>query len=205
VEFNKAVQRIKKNIYYKLPAAKAHAELMPTGRHLFDLKQKVLKQTAVCILLFPKDNLTFSVLIERTTYNGVHSGQIGLPGGKKEKNDKNLTETGLRETEEEIGVNKKDIKVIGSISELYIPPSQFLVFPIIAYMEYSPEFVIDKNEVKSLITYDIDVFLNGFELKTKEFSGHNYTIEAPYFDINGYSVWGATAMILNEFRMLLKM
>ncbi len=203
MEFKKAVHLVQQNICKKLPGGEAHSQMMPIGRVLSDKNKNSVKQTGVCILLYPEGEKAYSVLIERTTYNGVHSGQIGLPGGKKEETDKDLIFTALRETEEEIGVCKEDIQIIDSLSQLYIPPSQFLVHPVIAYVDYKPEFLIDTAEVKTLILYDIENLIKDFEIKIKVFSGLNYTIEAPCFEINAYSVWGATAMMLNEFRMLL--
>lgn len=204
MDFDKTISLLKEKLISPLPGQKAHFEMYPQNRPLnLDISKNIsFRESAVSLLIYPKANATFSVLIERTVYNGIHSGQISLPGGKKENIDLNLSETALRETNEEIGIRKEDIHVIGCLSELYIPPSNFKVFPIIGYIN-SPVFEIDRNEVNSIIEYDIDILLNQTSSKTKLFNGFNYCIEAPYFDINGYSVWGATAMILNELRWLI--
>lgn len=163
------------------------------------------KPSAVLILIYPNKETIYTVFIKRPTYNGPHSNQISLPGGKQELTDENLEETALRETNEEVGVPISDITVIGKISPLYIPHSNYLVTPFIGYCQSAPLFIPDKKEVKSIIQVSInhlfdeanrDEFVltrNGFE-----------DIIAPYYDLEGEKLWGATAMIMSEFMTLFK-
>ena len=204
MNFNITISLLKKRLTLPLPGSNAHIEMLPQNRPIDfnSLKNTSFRDSGVALILYSKNNAAYSVLIERATYNGVHSGQISLPGGKKEETDIDLTETALRETEEEIGIKKNSIEILGSLSELYIPPSSFRVLPIVGCLKEHPIFEIEEKEVAHIIEYDIEMLLNQSFDKTKEFKGANYAIEAPYFDINGYSVWGATAMILNEFKKL---
>ena len=84
-------------------------------------------QSSVLILLFPENKSVKIILILRQQYEGVHSGQVSFPGGRKEKDDKTLIETALRESEEEVGIDADKVMVIGNLTEIYIPPSNFLV------------------------------------------------------------------------------
>jgi 8-oxo-dGTP pyrophosphatase MutT (NUDIX family) len=201
---NELTERLKK----PLPGEKAQL-IMGSGIRMKELKflpmTECSKKSGVMILLYPKNNTIFSTLILRPEYNGTHSGQVALPGGKYEKTDLNLIETALRETHEEIGVDASTIKIIGQLSRLYIPPSDYIVFPAIGYTTAQPAFVPDELEVKEIIEYPISLLLHEENVKCKEFKVRNdLTFMAPYFDIDGQVVWGATAMMLSEFKEILK-
>ncbi len=204
MRFDNCLEILRTKLSQPLPGAEAHKQMLPANRLLrINLNLKFIsKKSGVAIIIYPEHDEACSVLIERASYKGVHSGQIGLPGGKKEDCDQTLVETALRETEEEIGVNRLQMNVLGSLTDLYIPPSNFLVHPVIAVLT-PPVFVPDPAEVKDIITYDIQTLLSQEKPTCKLFKGFHYSIEAPYFDIKGFTVWGATAMILNEFRWLL--
>ncbi|MFB9211049.1 NUDIX hydrolase [Echinicola jeungdonensis] len=154
---------------------------------------------AVMILLYPEQNRCMVPFIKRPVYEGVHSGQVAFPGGKWEETDQNLKETALRETEEEIGVKGKEIALIGRLSDLYIPPSNFLVSPYIGYIPYKPVFDPDPKEVSSIIHCDFDTLVDRANRKQKKLQLQSgYAVDAPYFDIHQEIVWGATAMMLGE-------
>lgn len=166
---------------------------------------KDYKESAVCILLYQKENIIYFPLIERVVYNGVHSGQIALPGGKKDDTDSDLIHTALRELEEEIGISKNNIEVVGKLTQVYIPPSNFLVNPVIAITHQYPEFILNPSEVQSVIPYSLEELLN--EELAKETTlelEKGLKIKTPYFDVRGKILWGATAMILNELKHILK-
>jgi 8-oxo-dGTP pyrophosphatase MutT (NUDIX family) len=162
------------------------------------------KRSAVLILLYASGKTIKFPLIVRPVYNGVHSGQVALPGGKHEESDKNLQVTAIRETEEETGILKKNVKIIGKLSELYIPPSNYLVTPFVGIHTVKPEFIPQESEVARIVETDVEKIMdekNIFEKKMKLSSG--VSVLTPYFDLNGLTVWGATAMILSEFKTVL--
>jgi 8-oxo-dGTP pyrophosphatase MutT (NUDIX family) len=154
---------------------------------------------AVLILLYEEDDNLKTCFIERTTYDGVHSGQIAFPGGKKEE-DETLVQAALREAEEEIGVKQGDVTILGQLTELYIPPSNFLVHPFVGSISYKPSFFPEPAEVAEVVEVKVDdlsdVNYRG-EKKIKLSNGS--TVETPYFNLQGKTVWGATAMIISEF------
>jgi len=193
-----------------LPGTVSHLKMAPPNRakELLEKQNYLLaaRQSAVMVLLYPVDNQLRTVFIKRSEYDGIHSGQIAFPGGKKEKTDQNFEETALRETWEEIGIEADNIEIVGQLSDLFIPPSNFIVKPFVGYCREKPVYKIDSKEVQSVIEIDIDDFYSGKCIFEKEFVAGTAgkTIKAPYFDINGIEIWGATAMITSELLDLLK-
>jgi 8-oxo-dGTP pyrophosphatase MutT (NUDIX family) len=202
------IHKLKVALGKPLPGEKAQL-LMGSGIRMNELRfmpmDESTKKSGVMILLYPFKKVIFSVLILRAKYEGTHSGQVALPGGKYEITDADLIQTALRETTEEIGVESGDIKVLGQLTPLYIPPSNFIVHPAVGYINYRPAFVADKCEVCDIIEYRLSELLKIENVKTKEFNvREDMVFTAPYFDIDGNVVWGATAMILSEFKEVLK-
>jgi 8-oxo-dGTP pyrophosphatase MutT (NUDIX family) len=163
------------------------------------------KESSVLIVLFESGGDVFFPLIQRPLYTGVHSGQIGLPGGKVEEHDIDRIDTALRETEEEIGVKADDVKVLGKLTELYVQASHYNVMPVVGYLPYRPEYIPDPEEVSRVIDGEVGDLISSEKRKVKELLIRDkYKIMAPYFDIKNEIVWGATAMILSEFSAILK-
>ncbi len=167
-------------------------------------ENKKTKNSGVLILLYPYNQSIFSVLIQRPEYKGTHGGQVSLPGGKKEPEDTDIIQTALRETHEEIGVDRNEIIILGSLSKLYIPPSNYVIFPSVGYITERPVFKPSEKEVDEIIEYDIMSLLDP-EIKkiTRIKIMKVFSFNAPYFDIHKKIVWGATAMVLSEFREIL--
>ena len=191
-----------------LPGHVAHAELAPyrksNAHYLKDIKPKL---ASTLVLLFPdKHNILHFVLIKRPQNSGVHSNQYALPGGKKEGNE-NKKETALRETQEEIGIKKDEIQIIGKLSEIYVPPSNFLIFPFIGNCSSTPLFTADQNEVDEIIKIQLDELFKNDVVKSTHKSiihnGQRFNMSVPFLDLNGRDVWGATGAILNELKVIL--
>jgi 8-oxo-dGTP pyrophosphatase MutT (NUDIX family) len=202
------VNKLSQRLNQPLPGAEAQL-LMGSGVRMKELRfmpeNENTKNSAVLILIYPHLDKLYSVLIVRPEYTGTHSGQVSLPGGKFEDSDADLIQTALRETREEIGVDEKHVEVLGQLSRLYIPPSNFVVYPVAGYTNKRPAFVPDPTEVSKIIEFPLSLLLQVETIKTKEFSIRNdFAFTAPYFDILGHVVWGATAMILSEFVEIIK-
>lgn len=182
--------------------------LAPSLRLKYDadkVKASNPRKAAVLALFYPneKDETTF-ILIERASYKGTHSAQISFPGGKIDSSDTTLQETALRETFEEVGVLPESIEIIRELTDVYIPPSNFLATPFIAFVEKKPEFIIN-YEVKNTIEVLLENLLNESSLTTVNLTtSYMENTNVPCFKLNGYVVWGATAMILSEIKELLK-
>ncbi|NNE03278.1 MAG: CoA pyrophosphatase [Eudoraea sp.] len=207
IEFTDQVTKIKN---LPLPGSASHYKMAPEMRirelEADKIKKKNPKKAGVMALFYPDhDDLTNLLLILRRRYPGVHSNQVGLPGGKIEKQDKDLLATALRETFEEVGARPEDVNVIRSISEVYIPPSNFEVTPYIGLYPKMHPFVIQESEVAELIEIRLDDFMDDTKVITQTLNtSYAKNIEVPAFELNGYTVWGATAMMLNEIRELFK-
>lgn len=157
-------------------------------------------------LFYPNSKSETQLLfILRKTYKGVHSNQVAFPGGKAETDDLNLMGTALRETHEEVGVHPDDVHVLKELSEIYIPPSNFDVQPFIGLYKKPKPFVIQESEVEALLEVSLTKFLSDDSITTKNISTSYATnVVVPAYKLNGYVVWGATAMMLSEIKVLLK-
>ena len=170
-------------------------------------KMKNAKQAGVMALFYPnEEGETYLILILRKTYKGVHSAQVGFPGGKYEDDDPDLEYTALRETYEEVGVPMADVQVLKAMTKLYIPPSNFTVSPYLAITKQTPNFIKQDEEVEDLIEVSISHFLNDDNTgDVNVMTSLDVELEVPAFTLNGHVVWGATAMMLSELKDLLKM
>jgi 8-oxo-dGTP pyrophosphatase MutT (NUDIX family) len=167
---------------------------------------KRAKKAGVLALFYPDKNWkTHFILILRNTYNGVHSAQIGFPGGKVEEQDASLEATALRETFEEIGVPKNAMEVVRKLSEVYIPPSNFYVQPFMAITTQTPQFIKQDHEVEAIIEVPLKHFFDDANvISQKVCTSYSVEVEVPAFHLNNFVVWGATAMMLSEIKDLLK-
>ena len=162
------------------------------------------KIAAVLILFFPSQNGQLNlVLIERSKYPGIHSGQISFPGGKYEDQDNELWETALREANEEIGIQKSDIKYVMSLSNIFIPPSNFLVTPFLSYTISNPAFIPYKSEVSKIIELPVNDLLKMKVSQKKIKTVFKESVEVPCFNYNQNIIWGATSMVLSELKMII--
>ena len=196
--FTDFFENLKNELKKDLPGEKAHVKMAPGVRHQFKPTEKSRK-AGVLILLYPKDQELFIVLIQRTEYNGPHSGQISFPGGKSERNDKNIIDTALRESQEEIGINPKMVNIFGQLTPLHVPISNFIVYPVIGMYKTTPVFKADSTEVKKVIEIRLQDLLNPKNCTSKEFKYGDLSFEAPIYNPDNTTIWGATAMILSEF------
>lgn len=209
MEFNHFINNIANLKKEKLLATDAHIKMAPLERITYlkdkSYTEKKPRNAAVLMLVYPKNDLAHLALIVRNTYPGVHSSQISFPGGKEEIEDVNLEFTALRETEEEVGVPIHKVEVIRQCSEIYIPPSNFLVTPYLGFSTESLEFIPNPDEVKRVLELPIHQLLNDeIIVQTKMSTSYASNIDVPAFQVEKYVVWGATAMMLSELKELFK-
>ena len=199
--------RLERRILEPLPGPLAHEILraVPVGKVVPSFEHKLpSKPGSVLILLYEENGNIRFPLIKRPEYTGAHSGQISLPGGKAE-GDEDPIQTALREGEEEIGIIGQEVKVLGRLTNFFVIPSNFMVTPVIGIIEGIPVFKPDPFEVSRIIHADVEALLRSDAVLVKEIlAAGKYTMKAPHFEIEGEVVWGATAMILNEFRMVVR-
>ena len=203
------IENIIENLKQPLPGKEAHKELAPYRNEIeLDFKNKNPKIASTLLLIYPKDEETFFCLIERQEYGGTHSNQISFPGGKNESGE-SMKETALRETMEEIGVDPISINIIGELSQVFVPTSNFLIHPFVGYCDFTPDFKANEREVKRIIEVNIKALFKKDVIKVKKMSfkksSGKIKFEVPYLDLNNKIVWGATSVILNEFRKMLQL
>jgi 8-oxo-dGTP pyrophosphatase MutT (NUDIX family) len=192
----------------ELPGREAQLKMspLPVDWRRFTLDAPATaKKSAVLLLFYPEKSGAFFPLIKRPSYPGAHSGQVSFPGGKVEPNDPDLVYTALREAEEEIGIDASKVEVLGRLTDLYIPTSNFLVSPVLGFLEETPRFVPEAREVARIIPTAISlVGQPQIRQRTTIPIGEGRHLETPYFALDGEVVWGATAMILSELLQLLE-
>jgi hypothetical protein len=202
--------KIKKKLSEGIPGQAAQYLMAPEGRERPDLNnfsEEGLLQSAVMLLIcYDEQNQLFIPLIERCKDNSIHAGQVSLPGGKVEPTDVSYHAAALRECFEEIGIDVTAIEILGQLTKLYIPVSGFMVQPVVGFCKVpNAEFVINKMEVKTMVKLPVGDLLNEQIIGRGVFeSGAEKIIKAPYYEVAGYRVWGATAMILSEFKEVLR-
>lgn len=189
-----------------LPGEKAQLAMAPEARRRIttaDYKATNARKSAVLIIMFPENNKVHTLLIQRPVYEGVHSGQVAFPGGKFEESDESLEYTALREANEEVGIVPQQVTIIGKLTDLYIPPSNFLVSPYIGYVSEKPDFIADAREVDRIIAIELSA-LNAPEIIKEKVITHSggYTIKTPCYELQGLTIWGATAMMISELNVV---
>lgn len=204
-----SIQELRKRLTQELPGEDAHIAMSPTGRGRSSdaLKQASnVRESAVSIVIYEEGNSFSSLLIQRPTYKGVHSGQVCLPGGKREDFEMHLHETAMRECMEETGIDQEALELLGALTPVYIPVSNHHVHPYVFYHPSStPVLIPDPREVVEIIPFELsDLIDDGKMKRTDILVRDDYTLkDVPYFDIEERIVWGATAIILHEFREVL--
>lgn len=206
LDFKLWCENLKNALQNPLPAEEAHIKLAPPFRFAKENLAKFVpndttRESAVLILLYPYKNSIYCPLMQRPQNSGVHSGQISLAGGKKEDTDVDFLATALRETREELGVEVPKNNFLGKLSPLYIPPSNFLVYPQVAFLDKRPDF-LPNEEVAELLELDILDFVQQDYLSKQIIQASYMKGEVPYYHVLGKTLWGATAMILSELKMV---
>lgn len=205
LNFRETIGILRDKLSETLPGQRAHKVLEPAYRR--DLQRspgKDCKLSAVLILLYPTPtgNICFPLTL-RQPHLGHHSNQISLPGGKVAEGDPDLQCTALRETFEEIGIHSSQITVIGKLSPVFIPPTNFLVYPFVGYMNHAPAFQPQVGEVAAIFEANPYELLKSGNIIFRPHIFNDRKYEVGGYKIAGHSVWGATGMILTELKILL--
>ena len=210
MQFDEFIKRLPNLNNLELLGQEAHYLMAPTERinalSELNIEERNPRWAGVMALFYPTNKgETMLVLILRKTYKGVHSNQVGFPGGKAEEYDESIEATALRETEEEIGIDRKEIEVIKKLTKIYIPPSNFWVQSFIGIARHTPKFVKEDAEVEAILEVTLSDFLSETSIISKTVdTSYGKMVDVPAFLLNDHVVWGATAMMLSEVKWALQ-
>ncbi len=203
----KFILDLERKLQGPLPGRESQLKMAHITRRLYVEAPDGARQAAVLAALFQKNSEWHVVLIERNANDrDHHGGQISFPGGKYEPTDPSLLDTALREAEEEVGLSQKEVNVLGRLTDLYIPVSNFQVHPFVGYLTRPPAYCLQAEEVSAVLEVPLSAFCRQETSKTTDIRiAPQLTLKnVPYFDVNGKVLWGATAMILHELVDLVK-
>jgi len=199
-KFSGLINRLKKELEKGLPGKEYQNRMTSMHRNKFmGTTDRPPKKCGVLLLLYPFENQIFIPFIKRTLSDYPHSGQISFPGGKYENSDESVIYTAIRETHEEIGVVPQDILLAGSLTSIFIPVSNFIVFPSVGYVLSRPVFDANAAEVQEIIEVSLNIFIDPKYLSTFKLRMSNKEIAVPCYRVGNNTIWGATAMIMSEF------
>ena len=208
MNFNDFKNKITQLKTTELGGLNAQFKLAPKIRLKYDadkITENNPRKAAVLALFYPNlKNETCFLLTQRASYKGIHSAQISFPGGKKDKTDSNLLKTALRETFEEVGVAEESIEIIRELTDVYIPPSNFLATPFLGYANQQPNFNLNYEVEQTIEVLLRDLLCETNFTAIKMNTSYMDNVEVPCFKLEGYIVWGATAMMLSEIKELFK-
>ncbi|MBK9732445.1 MAG: CoA pyrophosphatase [Chitinophagaceae bacterium] len=208
MQFQSFIKKLQQQLSQPLPGETAQFKMAPGRRITMEeydqLANKNPRPSAVLICLFPYQENIYTLLMLRPEEQGAHSGQVSFPGGRFETADNDLQTTALREAQEETGMDQRKVEILGALTRLFIPVSNSMVQPYLGYLNEKPLLKKNDAEVKEIIETDIRLIMNPSLKENAIFKGiNNFQIEAPYYNIQGHKVWGATAMMLSELEALL--
>ncbi|MCB0088859.1 MAG: CoA pyrophosphatase [Caldilineaceae bacterium] len=203
--FQAFIEQLRADLAGKLPGQEAQYRMAPqprVGGERGELPTANVRRGGVLVLFYPHCQHLYLPLILRPTYDGVHSGQVGFPGGGYEEDDHDLTATALREAYEEVGVRQAQVTVLGQLSPLYVNASNYLVQPTVGWCATRPNFRIDPYEVAMLLETPLAALQDVSNQHSEPWQLRGRTVQVPFFKIQGQIIWGATAMMLSELLAL---
>nr|WP_290665189.1 CoA pyrophosphatase [Ardenticatena sp.] len=200
------IERLRTRLHHPLPGLQAHLTMAPSSRATPDsllVEGKTCRVAAVLVLLFPKNGHPHTLLTVRRGHLSHHAGQVSFPGGRREDGE-TLAQTALREAQEEIGLSPDTVELIGALSPIYVPPSNFCVYPQVALATEAPHVLAESAEVQCVLFVPLAHFLSPRHVGIERWNLHDAPVHVPLYYVEPYKVWGATAMILAELMMVLR-
>ena len=200
-----ALNELKRIINGPLPGLEAQLGMAPEprpGTRPYQEVESSSLQAGVLVLFYPKDGRLHLLLTRRTERVVTHRGQISFPGGTQHPGE-TIEETALRETAEELGLVPDAIVLLGRLTPLYIPPSNFCIYPVVAYLPERPGFRPQPEEVAEVLEIPVDHLLDSRTVRREAWAHDGRSYDVPFYAFGKHKIWGATAMVLAELLNLL--
>jgi len=206
MKIQEALQFLEKELKGPKPGLEAQLKMITSprpGHKMYHEVEDSCIKAGVLVLLYPWRNRLHLVLTRRTARVSFHQAQISFPGGRQEKGE-SFKQTALREAQEELKIRPRSIRILGELSPLYIPPSNYCLYPIVAMADRRPDFRPSTQEVAEVIEVPLDHLLDSQNVRKEVWSIRGVKVVVPFYSFKGHKIWGATAMVLAELVELLK-
>ncbi|RME09201.1 MAG: CoA pyrophosphatase [Ardenticatenia bacterium] len=200
------IEQLQERLRHPLPGLQAHLTMAPSSRATPEsllVQGKPCREAAVLVLLFPVDGAPHTLLTVRRAHLSHHAGQVSFPGGRCEEGE-TFAQTALREAHEEIGLSAESVNLIGTLSPIYVPPSNFCVYPQVALADTPPHVLSESDEVQCVLFVPLAHFLTPRHIGIERWNLRDAPVHVPVYYVEPYKVWGATAMILAELLTILR-
>ena len=197
---------LKERLNKPLPGLAAQLNMVPDprpGNMVYTEVQDSCKRAGILVLLYFKGTHVFVVLTRRTDLVEHHQAQISFPGGRQEEGE-TFEQTALRETNEELGIQPLAIQILGQLTPLYIPPTNYCIYPVVARMKEQPQFKPSPYEVAEVLEIPLNYLFDPQTNRRERWTLHGMDVEVPFYFFENHKIWGATAMVLAEFVEILK-
>lgn len=204
-EKERFIDSLRSDLVQTLPGQEAQYKMAPrprTGAEKFNQPGPNVRQGGVLALFYQHNNQLHLPLILRPTYNGVHSGQVGFPGGGYEAGDANIIETALREAKEEVGIEPSTVQILGQLTPVFVNASNYHVYPTVGWTNQRPTFELDSYEVEKLLETPLSALQDERNVDEEQWELKARFAHVPFYKIHGQKIWGATAMMLSELLAL---
>lgn len=198
--FEQTIEMLRRRLSSELPGPQAQIKMAPAraaAAERLKVEGRDCREAGVLALLYPRKDEPHLLLTVRRAHLTQHAGQISFPGGRRES-DEALLETALRETQEEVGLDPVQIEVIGALTPLYIPPSDYCVYPFLGFTEAEPDLIPHDLEVERIEHVPLRSFLEKANLREEDWTIRGERLRVPFFHVEGLTIWGATAMMISE-------
>jgi len=195
------IRRLECRLKGEKPGLKAQCKMLPwprPGHRLYTEAEETSLKAGVMLVLYPRDEALHMPLIRRTGTVLHHRDQISLPGGQLE-GEETFEQAALRETWEELGIPPENIRVLGRLTPLYIPPSNYCIYPVVGVLDGTPVFLPDPGEVAEVFAVPLAHLLDRSHKRAETWTIQGEPVRVPFYAFGHHKIWGATAMVLAEF------
>jgi 8-oxo-dGTP pyrophosphatase MutT (NUDIX family) len=205
-EIKRRLEILEQRLHGPKPGLASQLKMVPEHRRTEKTYREVgdsCNKAGVLVLLYPQNGSLHVVLTRRTDKVAHHQAQISFPGGHQDSHE-SVLETALRETEEELNVAPSSVRILGELTPLYVPPSNYCIYPVVAAAESRPDFHPSPHEVAEVLEVPLDHLLDQKNVQQEVWPLRGLDVGVPFYRFRDHKIWGATAMVMAELLDLIK-